>query len=119
MDEILADYVHKVNRKRKLKKISRSSCELVCVHIRRGDHLEYERLNGAKHLKKQYFLQAMDVYQEELKHPVFVIVTDDPEWARKHIHKSFNPYFTGISMFLTGLHSLSYSYLTPRILQPV
>ena len=50
----------------------------MCVHIRRGDHLEYEKLNGAEHLKKQYFLKAMDLYKENLKHPVCIIVTDDP-----------------------------------------
>ena len=98
LEEILTDYVSKVNsRKRKSKnKISRQSCELVCVHIRRGDHLKYESLNGAPHLKKQYFLQAMDVYKESFKHPVFVIVTDDPTWAETQLHKSFKPYFTGL-----------------------
>ena len=95
LEEILADYTTTLNRKRKSKKVLTSSCELVCVHIRRGDHLEYERLNGANHLKKQYFLQAMDVYKENLKHPVFIIVTDDPQWAKNQIHKSFKPYFTG------------------------
>merc|ERR1712013_284948 len=40
--EILADYTTRVNKKRKHKKISTKSCSLVCVHIRRGDHLEYE-----------------------------------------------------------------------------
>lgn len=36
----------------------------------------------------------MDVYKENLKHPVFVIVTDDPVWADTNIYKSFQPYFT-------------------------
>ena len=74
LDEILTDYTSKVNKKRNSKKILKKSCELVCVHIRRGDHL---------------------VYKENLKHPVFIIVTDDPEWAHTQIHKSFKPYFTG------------------------
>ena len=52
LDEILTDYTKKVNKKKKSKKISKKSCELVCVHIRRGDHLEYEKLNGAEHLKR-------------------------------------------------------------------
>ena len=95
LGEILADYTTRVNKKRKHKKISAKSCSLVCVHIRRGDHLEYEKLNGADHLKKQYFLQAMDVYKESLRHPVFIIVTDDTQWAKDNIHRSFNPYYTG------------------------
>ena len=57
--------------------------------------MEYEKLNGADHLKNQYFLQAMYVFMENLKHPVFIIVTDDPQWAHAQIHKSFKPYFTG------------------------
>ena len=84
-----------MNKKLKPKRISAESCELVYVHIRRGDHLEYENLNGVPNLKKQYFLQAMDVYKETLQHPVFILVTDDPQWAFKQMHKSFKPYFTG------------------------
>ena len=100
LGEILADYTTRVNKKRKHKKISVKSCSLVCVHIRRGDHLEYEKLNGADHLKKQYFLQAMDVYKESLRHPVFIIVTDDTQWAKDNIHRSFNPYYTGWRIYL-------------------
>ena len=95
LNEILQDYTTKINKKRKSRKISSKSCELVCVHIRRGDHLDYEEMNGVQHLKKQYFLQAMDLYKEKLKHPVFIIVTDDPDWAFRQIHQSFKPYFTG------------------------
>ena len=95
INEILKDYTTKINKKLKSKRISPESCELVCVHIRRGDHLEYENLNGVPNLKKQYFLQAMDVYKETLQHPVFILVTDDPQWAFKQMHKSFKPYFTG------------------------
>jgi hypothetical protein len=67
--------------------------------------LEYEKINGLAHLKKQYFLQAMDVYKENLRHPVFIIVTDDPQWAYKQIHKSFKPYFTGNMSYII-LHYL-------------
>ena len=95
LNEILQDYTAKINKKRKSHKISSKSCELVCVHIRRGDHLDYEEMNGVQHLKKQYFLQAMDLYKEKLKHPVFIVVTDDPDWAFRQIHQSFKPYFTG------------------------
>merc|ERR1712013_181117 len=102
LNEILQDYTAKINKKRKSHKISSKSCELVCVHIRRGDHLDYEELNGVQHLKKQYFLQAMDLYKEKLKHPVFIIVTDDPDWAFRQIHQSFQPYFTGFKFIGAG-----------------
>ena len=32
---------------------------------------------------------------EALRHPVFVIVTDDPAWARANIPPSFRAQFTG------------------------
>ena len=116
MDEILTDYTAKVNKKRRSKKMLAESCELVCVHIRRGDHLEYEKLNGAEPLKKQYFLQAMDVYKENLKHPVFIIVTDDPQWAHTQIHKSFKPYFTG--EISPSLRVLTISFLQASTTRP-
>ena len=88
--------------------MAREHYELVCVHIRRGDHLEYEKLNDIKPLKRQYFLQAMDVYKENLKHPVFIIVTDDQDWAHRQIHRSFKPYYTGMKLFYT-------TYVTPLL----
>ena len=39
--------------------------------------------------------QAMQTYSDSLRHPVFVIVTDDPEWAVSSIPASFRPRLTG------------------------
>ena len=90
------DYLKRVNAKRKRKvKVTQSQLEFVCVHIRRTDHLEFEKMNRVKHLSKNYFVQAMDLFAELLIHPVFVIVSDDTGWARSQIPKGFRPYFTG------------------------
>ena len=36
------------------------------------------------------------MYADRLRHPIFVVVTDDPAWAREVIHPSFRPwYLTG------------------------
>ena len=48
-----------------------------------------------KHLGRNYFLRAMEVFQQQLPHPVFVLVTDDTEWAAQQIPRGFRPYFTG------------------------
>ena len=33
---------------------------------------------------------------EKLRRPVFVIVTDDPQWAKEQIPPGFRPVFTGL-----------------------
>ena len=37
----------------------------------------------------------MDYFAEQLQRPVFVIVTDDPVWAKGQIPPGFRPVFTG------------------------
>ena len=37
----------------------------------------------------------MDYFAEQLRHLVFVIVTDDPVWAKSQIPPGFRPVFTG------------------------
>jgi len=95
LSEIVAEYVRKVNKRKKSVKITADDCDLVGVHIRRTDHLEFEKLNGATPLSKRYFTQAMQTYSDSVRHPVFVVVTDDPEWARDNIPASFRPQLTG------------------------
>ena len=95
LKEIVNHYVKRVNKKKNIR-ITPDDCDLVGVHIRRTDHLEFEKLNGADPLKPRYFVQAMESYSDKLQHTIFVIVTDDPEWARAEVHKSFKPYFTGM-----------------------
>ena len=59
---IVNDYVKKTNKRRKSKTpISRDHCDLVGVHIRRTDHLEFEQLNNVAPLTGRYFLRAMEV----------------------------------------------------------
>ena len=41
------------------------------------------------------YFQAMDHLAEQLHHPLFVIVTDDPIWAKGKIPPGFRPVFTG------------------------
>ena len=85
--------------------------------IFRKDHLKFEAMNNMPHLGRTYFIQvkeqpwffltktfenccliyfqAMDHLAEQLHHPIFVIVTDDPIWAKGKIPPGFRPVFTG------------------------
>ena len=66
LSEIVTEYVRKVNKRKKSVKISPDDCDLVGVHIRRTDHLEFEKLNGATPLTRTYFTQAgMNILQEK------------------------------------------------------
>ena len=64
LSEIVDSYVRKVNKRKKSVKITADDCDLVGVHIRRTDHLEFEKLNGATPLTRRYFTQAMQSYSE-------------------------------------------------------
>ena len=77
----MTNYLRKINKKNV--KVRREDCDIVGIHIRRTDHVLYEEMNGAKPLTGRYFKQAMELYHEKLRHPIFVVVTDDPQWAER------------------------------------
>jgi len=83
------------NKRSQGEKAAKKDPDFVCVHIRRKDHLEFEAMNKMPHLGRSYFIQAMDYFAEQLQRPVFVIVTDDPVWAKGQIPPGFRPVFTG------------------------
>ena len=94
MNVIVSKYVRKTNKRKNIK-ISREDCDIVGIHIRRTDHVMYEEMNGAPPLTARYFKLAMEAYLSKLKHPIFVVVTDDPEWAESQLQSFFNIHFTG------------------------
>lgn len=60
--------------------------ESVCVSIRRGDYvnnLENEKIFNI--CSQEYYLKAIAIMQEKIENPVFVIFSDDIEWARENI----------------------------------
>ena len=95
MNSIVNKYVRKTNKKLKNRRITREDCDIVGVHIRRTDHIIYEKINGVVPLTGRYFKQAMELYHDNLKHPIFVIVTDDPQWAETELNNFFKVHFTG------------------------
>lgn len=57
----------------------------VCIHVRRGD---YVKLNHA--LNKYYYYKAIEIISQEVQEPVFVVFSDNIEWAKRNI-KSEHP----------------------------
>ena len=53
--------------------------------------------------------QAMDVYREKLRHPVFLLVTDDVAWVRHNIPQHH------FRHFFTGGYNSSLKYLTKKL----
>lgn len=61
----------------------------VGVHNRRTDHLQYQAEGGWREIQPGYFLEALEVYRQwswqSDKHPVFLFVSDDLDWARQKL----------------------------------
>ena len=76
------------NKKRvKRNGITKSNLTLVGIHHRRGDHLKYEQVMKIPHITMSYLSPSMDMYRDKYKSVVFLYVSDDKEWAKKHLAK--------------------------------
>ena len=60
LQEVVGLYLDRVNRsrKKKRKRITASSLDIVGVHVRRTDHLSYEDRLGYRPLTRTYFIQV-------------------------------------------------------------
>lgn len=59
------------------------------IHIRRGDYLNFPNL--FYELKKEYFINAVDILKEKLKiygKPRCLIIGNDINWAKENLHDS-------------------------------
>lgn len=97
--QIVKEYLATINRKAK-RKLSENDLDIVGVHIRRTDHIQHEQKFGYTKLNRNYFIQAMEKHRENLKHPVFVMVTDDVDWVVSQIPRQRFKYFlTGMRIY--------------------
>ncbi|XP_045109658.1 galactoside 2-alpha-L-fucosyltransferase SEC1-like [Portunus trituberculatus] len=57
---------------------------IVTVHVRRTDYTRHlkNRMNLTQ-LDKLYYNNAFEFYKKRLKRPLFLVVSDDPEWCRE------------------------------------
>lgn len=66
---------------------SHDSSSLVFVHIRRGDYLRWPSREKAAVLELNWFLKAMDRIKAIVSQPFFIVVTDDPFYAKDVFHR--------------------------------
>jgi hypothetical protein len=64
-------------------KIDKLSVEkLVFIHIRRGDYLTWPNREYPAVLDKKFYTKAMGRMREMIKNPIFILLTDDPHYAK-------------------------------------
>ena len=64
------------------KVVKSSDQNLVFVHIRRGDYLTWPSREYPAVLEKQWYIRAMDRMRAKVKNPIFLLLTDDPYYAK-------------------------------------
>ena len=64
------------------KVVKSSDQNLVFVHIRRGDYLTWPSREYPAVLEKQWYIRAMDRMRAKVKNPIFILLTDDPYYAK-------------------------------------
>lgn len=62
-----------------------NSNECVSIHIRRGDYVKIHFT-----LKATYYDRAMAIMRKRYQNPVFLIFSDDLEWARQNLRETDN-----------------------------
>lgn len=63
-----------------------STCESVCVHIRRGDYISNPSVNQTHgFLGLDYYHEGIEIMMQELESPHFFVFSDDIEWAEQHL----------------------------------
>ena len=62
--------------------------DYVGVHVRRTDYLPYmaKRYQGVE-VRADFFLEAFRRMRGRLANPIFVVTTDDPNWADENLAK--------------------------------
>ena len=72
-----------------VRSVSPDKLVYVGVHNRRTDHLQYQLEGGWRIIQPGYFLEGLEVYRQwarqSNKHPLFLFVSDDLDWAREEL----------------------------------
>ena len=95
-----------------------SPVSYVGVHNRRGDYAQHIKGYGADLNGPDYFNGALQLMRKVLTNPVFVVVTDDPGWARKHItgkdvfHLTEESRVDGVGVDLAVLAACNHTIIT-------
>jgi len=76
------DYTHIASDWLSNKIVKSSDQNLVFIHIRRGDYLTWPSCQFPAVLDKRWYTKAMDQMREKVKNPTFLLLTDDPYYAK-------------------------------------
>ncbi|CAH1777962.1 unnamed protein product [Owenia fusiformis] len=70
------------------------STTLVGIHIRRGDMLDYNNVKLGYTVADEFYIQkAMTYYLSKYTNVVFIVASDDPEWAKQTVNQSLRKYY--------------------------
>lgn len=65
-------------------------CNSVCLHIRRGDYLQYSIYDVCNY---KYYKSGMEYVLSKVENPIFFIFSDDIEWVEKNYEIPYIHYF--------------------------
>lgn len=65
-------------------------CNSVCLHIRRGDYLQYNIYDVCNY---KYYKAAMRYVSSKVENPVFFVFSDDIDWVEKNYEIPYTHYF--------------------------
>ena len=60
-------------------------CDSVAIHVRRSDYVQL----GHK-LELDYYMDAIELVKQSVKHPVFYVFSDNISWCKGHFPSSFH-----------------------------
>lgn len=74
------------------KKITQTNS--ICISIRRGDYVtvaEYDKIYNI--CGKEYFEKAVELMKQKVSEPVFVVFSDDVQWAKENLDFGVKTYY--------------------------
>jgi len=82
------------------KVVQLSDKTFIFVHIRRADYLTWPNREHPAVLDAQWYIKGMDHFRERVNNPIFLILTDDPDYARKYFGHQPDVLFTEGDKFI-------------------
>lgn len=67
---------------------------LIFVHVRRGDYSTWPSLEHPAVLDAQWYIKGMDHFRKRVENPIFLILTDDPGYARQYFGDQLDVLFS-------------------------
>lgn len=66
----------------------------ICISIRRGDYVTVAAFNKMYNIcTKEYFEQAVELMKQKVDNPVFIVFSDDVQWAKENLALGTKTYY--------------------------